>query len=89
MNVNYPIIDADGHVMEKDARAARLSRRALRQSAPVSRPILTFLRSMAGIAAPAFREKIRKPRRRAGSNFSMSWACKRRCFIPPAVCRWV
>ena len=63
MKVNYPIIDADGHVLEKD-----------RELHPALKPIPIFPHSMVGIAAPASPAKILKPRRRAGCNSSTSSA---------------
>ena len=71
MSVAYPIIDADGHVLEKDRElhdylGGRYS------SAPRFETYAYFPLLMAGTAAPECPARIRKPRHRAGSSSSMS-----------------
>ena len=84
MNVNYPIIDADGHVLEKDRELHDYLGGRYR-ARPVSRPNLIFRRWTAGTGARACLAKIPKLPRRAGWSFSTSLACTRRCSTRPAV----
>jgi len=70
MNVNYPIIDADGQCWKK-TRAARLSRRQIFERASF-RNLFLFPSLDGWNRGTGVREKIRKLPRRAGCNFSTS-----------------
>ncbi len=60
MNPNYPIIDADGHVLEKDRELHDYLGGRYIERAALRNLLLIFPPSTAGTAAPACPAKIRK-----------------------------